>query len=94
MKIKDNELYKRVDEVLFYIWDPISVSDEPYARDEYLSYLPTVYNLLIEDKPKEKIIQYLNGVLVDKIGMARNDEHTNNVVEILLKYKEIFNQNT
>ena len=34
------ELYKRVDEVLHYLWDPIGVAEEPWARDEYYSYLP------------------------------------------------------
>ena len=41
------ELYKRCDEVLHYVWDPIGISDVPEARDEYESYLPTVWRLVI-----------------------------------------------
>jgi hypothetical protein len=37
---KDKELYRRIDEVVHYLWDPIGVSDVPEARDEYHSYLP------------------------------------------------------
>jgi len=37
---KQLELYKRIDEILFYRWDPIGVSDGAWARDEYQSYLP------------------------------------------------------
>lgn len=33
------ELYRRVDEVLFYVWDPIGVANSPAARDEYYGYL-------------------------------------------------------
>ena len=27
------ELYKRIDEILFYKWDPIGISDGDWARD-------------------------------------------------------------
>ena len=40
------ELYRRVDEVLHYLWDPIGVAGAPEARDEYYSYLPHVFSLL------------------------------------------------
>ncbi|MDP2523831.1 hypothetical protein Q8W30_14745 [Neptunomonas phycophila] len=36
------ELYKRIDEFLFYKWDSIGISDGDWARDEYQSYLPRV----------------------------------------------------
>jgi hypothetical protein len=40
------ELYKRCDEVLHYLWDPIGVAGAPGARDEYRSYLPNVFALV------------------------------------------------
>lgn len=89
---KENELYKRTDEVLFYIWDPIGVCREPYARDEYLSYLPKVFQMLINDNPKELIVEFLITIVADKIGLNPNRKHTEEVVEILEEYKEkIFN---
>jgi hypothetical protein len=63
---KENELYKRTDEILFYIWDPIGVSPDPYARDEYLSYLPQVFQMLMDDKPKDEIIEYLLAINTQK----------------------------
>jgi hypothetical protein len=33
------ELYKRVNEVLHYVWDPIGVAYSPAARDEYQRYI-------------------------------------------------------
>ncbi len=41
---KENELYRRTHEVLHYIWDPVGVSDEPRARDEYQGYLPQFFH--------------------------------------------------
>lgn len=43
---KDNELYKRADEILYHVWGPVGVSTPPAARDEYYAYLPTVFSLL------------------------------------------------
>jgi hypothetical protein len=56
---KDKERYKRTDEVLHYIWDPIGIAGAPEARYEYHSYLPHVFSLLkqnIWDYPHIKII--------------------------------------
>ena len=56
---KEQELYRRTDEILHYIWDPIGVSDVPLARDEYYSYLPRVFSRLIEDCKYHEIAEYL-----------------------------------
>jgi len=80
---KENELYKRTDEVLFYIWDPIGISREPYARDEYWAYLPQVFQMLLNNKPKELIVEFLLSIVKDKIGLRPNKKHTKEVVEIL-----------
>ena len=85
---KDNELYKRTDEVLHYIWDPIGVSGEPFARDEYWAYLPQVFNMVLNDKPKEIIVSYLLTVVKDNMGLNPNRKNTEKVVKILQVYKE------
>jgi len=89
---QEKELYKITDEILFYVWDPIGVSPDPYARDEYLSYLPQVFQMLIDDKPTEEIIEYLIKIVLDNIGLKPNKKHTEEVVELLEACKEkIFN---
>lgn len=40
--------YKRIDEILFYKWDPIGISDSDWSRDEYQSYVPQVFKLALE----------------------------------------------
>jgi len=40
---KDAELFRRIDEVVHYLWDPIGISEHPEARDEYHSYLTAIY---------------------------------------------------
>lgn len=85
----DAELYQRVDEVLHYVWDPIGVAGEPMARDEYYAYLPTVFSLLKQSADsREKIAQYLDYVVTDRMGLPENRKATLDVVDILLDWKE------
>jgi len=53
------KLYGQVDEILHYMWDPIGVAGVTQARDEYYSYLPQVFQLVLKNESKEKIAAYL-----------------------------------
>jgi hypothetical protein len=52
---KELALYRAVDEVLHYVWDPIGVAGAPRARDEYFSYLPKVYGMVKAGSDPESI---------------------------------------
>lgn len=82
----DEELYRRVDEVLNYIWDPIGVSSAPTARDEYYSYLPTVFNLLKTGSNSKQIADYLCEVATEKMGLNGNRTRDIQVAEVLLDW--------
>jgi len=89
---QDNELYKRVDEVLHYIWDPIGVSGCPPARDEYHSYLPKVFSLLKSTTDGQEIADYLLGVERESMSFTPSTEmvkKAKRVAEILLEYREL-----
>lgn len=85
---KHNELYKRVDEVLHYLWDPIGVAGEPFARDEYFSYLPKVFSLLLETQDGKDITDYLMDLANDAMGLSGCVDKTEEAVDVLLKWKE------
>jgi hypothetical protein len=87
----DLELYKRTDEVLFYIWDPISVSDTPAARDEYERYLPVVFSMLKQSKPIDEIADYLSKIEIESMGLGDASGLKNKnikVAELLNDHKE------
>ena len=50
-KLPPNEaaLYKRCDEVLHYVLDPIGVSGSVETRDEYDAYVPPIFALVNEN---------------------------------------------
>lgn len=89
---KEKELYRRVDEILHYVWDPIGVKDIPGAREEYYSYLPKVHKLLLEGHNEVKISDYLLKVESGSIGMTENKAKAIETAQLLIKTKEYFEE--
>ncbi|MEX3917370.1 hypothetical protein [Paraburkholderia sp. BR10872] len=81
------ELYRRVDEVLYYVWDPIGVATSPAARDEHQGYLPKVFTMLQEGMDASANAAYLDDVATDRMGLDANLEHSKRVAELLLDWK-------
>lgn len=87
---QDAELYRRVDEVLYYLWDPIGVSEIPSARNEYYGYLPQAFSLLKSSPNGTDLEKYLLSVAIDRMGIEGSSAlllRTQQVVEILFDYK-------
>jgi hypothetical protein len=85
------ELYRRVDEVLHYIWDPIGVSGIPQARDEYHSYLPLVFKRALEAKGNEDIVSYLLMVESESMGLSITEKARGRAVEaadVIIDYRD------
>jgi len=89
----DTELYRRVDEVLFYIWDPIGVAKMPAARDEYHSYLPAVFSLLKQNRSLKEVSDYLTKIEREMMGLSgdKKQGEANHAVAVLLEeHKKYF----
>jgi hypothetical protein len=82
----EKEYYKLVDEVTHYMWDPIGVAGEPGARDEYHSYLPVLFKRLIDGK-LEEASEYLDKIVVERMELKKNPNHSRSIVEILNQWK-------
>jgi hypothetical protein len=91
------QLYRRVDEVLHYLWDPIGVSRVPHARDEYQSYLPHVFALLIHHAPEAEIIAFLVKTETETMGLStsrRAQKHAAEIVSVLTDYRDVLLKRT
>ncbi|HJX33831.1 MAG TPA: hypothetical protein VJ373_01515 [Desulfatiglandales bacterium] len=88
----NDELRRRVDEVLFYVWDPIGVSDEPCARAEYESYVPVILKLVEENRSIKTISDHLATIVRVNMGLSPSKERCDNTAEILLRHKEAIEQ--
>jgi hypothetical protein len=65
--------YKRIDEILYYEWNPIGDNELP--KDEYHQYLPQVFSLKIHNADIDKIAAYLYQIETENIGVAGNIQH-------------------
>jgi hypothetical protein len=85
---QENLLYKRMDEVLFYLWDPVGVSDIPSARDEYHSYLPHVFSLLRNNASESDIAKHLLSIERTQMGETGSLKRCKEVSEVLINWRE------
>jgi hypothetical protein len=84
-------LFRRVDELLHYVWDPFGVAGTPEARDEYQSYAPHVFSLLVRDAPAAEIIQYLFTIETENMGLSDTEparRRAAEVAEILERWRD------
>lgn len=85
------QLYMVVDDVLFYNWDALCLSVDEDYREEYLPYLPHVFDLLVNTDDGEEIYDYLVGIENTIINSDYSDnlvkQRAARVVEVLLEYK-------
>lgn len=87
LSLPDNELYRRIDEVLHYLWDPIGVAGIPGARDEYDAYLPQVFSLLTTGAGADEIADYLTEISAQAMGLGNNRERDRHTATQLLEWK-------
>jgi hypothetical protein len=89
---KESELFRRIDEVLYYLWDPIGVSTNPNARNEYDSYSLAIFSLLAQNKTQNDIIQYLlkaEKEIMDLPSTKTNETNVAEVANVLLEYRKL-----
>lgn len=86
-RIAEDELMHRVDEVLFYIWDPIGVRDVPEARAEYRSYVPRILEMLQSDRAADDVADALDQITTEQMGLGSDRKHSLEIAAILKHHK-------
>ncbi|WP_116964866.1 hypothetical protein [Fastidiosibacter lacustris] len=81
-------LYQAIQKLLIEEWDPIGVVDIPEAQDEYDSYVPGIYNMLISRKSKHDIFEYLWWLETEHMGLTGNWKQTEILAERLCSLAE------
>jgi hypothetical protein len=93
---KEKELYKKIARILWKDWDPIGVyNEEDEWDDEYDSYVPSIFSLLIEGKDEHKISNHLSRLASVNMGLSTTarDEHDLSMAKLLIQTKiEIFDK--
>lgn len=86
-----NELHKRIDEVLYYQWDPIGISDEPSARGEYSSYVSLIFNFVMNED-LNGITNTLSYIVTQRMELEDNIENNKIIANRLIEYKKAIKQ--
>ncbi len=87
----ERQLYRRIDEILFFIWDPMGLSKRAVARHEYEAYLPQVFGRVMRDCDHEELVRYLSKMESEQMGLGRNpnmETRTSLVADLLLELKQ------
>lgn len=77
-------LYKAIDDILWNDWDPIGVNDIDEVRDEYQSYTPHIFSLVIHGADKIKLTKHLYEIETANMGMLGNLKHCESIAEKIL----------
>ena len=85
---EQKSFYKRVDEILFYRWDPIGISDSDWPRNEYKTYVPQVFKIALENDEPEAIAEYLCKIETDYLDMRCRKCFNMRVAEQILDIKD------
>jgi len=80
---KDFVLYKRIDDVLWFDWDPIGVNDIA-PRDEYQSYVPEIFSLVKAKVDRQVIADRLLKLETDNMGMSGTIENCLRIADKIL----------
>ena len=81
------DLRARVDEVLYYVWDPIGVSDEPCARGEYRDYAPEIYSMLAKGAAAVAVSTRLQEIIRTQMELVPNAEHCDRTAALLVGHR-------
>lgn len=89
---QEQELYIKTDEALFHLWDPNCLSIDDDFREEYFTYLPHAFDLLIGSEDGAELIDYLVYIEESQYGVNKGDnlalERACRLVNTLLYYKK------
>jgi hypothetical protein len=80
-----NRYHEAIKMALLKEWDPIGVSEFPEAQNEYESYVLDIYNLIITQRSKHDIFDYLWELETEHMGLRGDRQATEHFAERLLQ---------
>lgn len=90
-KFKDNLtaakeflLYKKIDDILWFDWDPIGVNDMA-PRDEYQGYVPEIFGLVKANADRQEIAKRLHKLETENMGMSGTIENCLTIADKILE---------
>lgn len=83
---KDFLLYKKIDDILWFDWDPIGIKDDA-PRDEYQGYVPEIFGLVKTKADRQEIANRLHKLETENMGMSGTIENCLTIADKILNAK-------
>jgi len=80
---KDFLLCKKIDDILWFDWDPIGINDIA-PRDEYQSYVPEIFGLVKAKADRQEIANRLHKLETENMGMGGTIENCLTIADKIL----------
>ena len=78
-----HQLKQRVDEIVFYKWDPLDFSGSNWPRDEYARYVDDILLLAIMEESSQPLAEHLSYLTTFFFEMPENKEHDIKVADLI-----------
>ena len=88
LTVPEQMLYTRIDEILFYQWDPIGISTSNWVRHEYHAYLADVFTYALQQDSPDFIATYLGQVTTERMGLPNNEEKNTQIAQLIMDIKQ------
>ncbi len=85
MTKEETLLFEFIDDLLRYEWDLLGLNGH---GDEYASYVPQIFNLVIDNAPAEQIADRLHVLEIGTMGVAGDFEKCKQLARIIVQKKE------
>lgn len=82
--INDLTTYEKIEKVLIDEWNPLKLNETCEAMRKYSSYISRVYELLLFQKNKSEITDYLLWAETEEMKLTGNREKTEKITQKLL----------
>jgi len=86
------ELLQRVDEVLYYLWDPLGVAREPQSRQEYAAFVSDIFAALLDDADEQRLMELLLLLETEFLNMAPRPSQARRIAEVLVDWRALLEQ--
>ena len=86
------ELLQRIDEVLYYLWDPLGVAREPQSRQEYSAFVSEVFAALLDDADEHRLMELLLLLETEFLGLGPRPSQARRIAEALVDWRTLLEQ--
>jgi hypothetical protein len=84
----NSRLEEKASAILLLSWDPIGISDEPRAHDEYESYVPEIVRLIRRGDTEDHIAWHLLGIERGRMGLPGQEAQARTAARRLVALRD------